>query len=161
MSIHWIRVESQRLGIIPRPRGWDCLGDDLDSLQKAGIDVISALTANEVDELGLADEALHCLALGIEFFSFPIEDRGVPDCIEAYCDLIRLLSERLNEGKSVAVHCRGGIGRSSIIVASLLIARGLTVESAFCEIETARGCGVPDTPDQRKWVECYATRFKT
>jgi len=161
MNVYWIRDESPRLGIIPRPRGWDWLEGDIDSIQKAGIDVVvSALMPSEVDELGLADEPSHCQALGIEFFSFPIEDRGIPDCVDFYCDLIRMLNERLNQGKSVAVHCRAGIGRSSTMVASVLIAHGLSVESAFREIETARGCAVPDTPEQRKWIERHATRFK-
>jgi len=160
MNVYWIRDESPRLGIIPRPRGWDWLEGDIGSIQKAGITVVvSALIPSEVNELGLADEPSHCQALGIEFFSFPIEDRGVPDCVDAYCDLIRILNERMIQGKSVAVHCRAGIGRSSMIVASILIACGLSVESAFHKVESARGCAVPDTPEQRKWVECNATRF--
>jgi len=40
MNVYWIRDESPRLGIIPRPRGWDWLEGDIDSIQKVGIDVV-------------------------------------------------------------------------------------------------------------------------
>ena len=55
----------------------------------------------------------------------------------------------MREGRAVAVHCRAGIGRSSMIVASALIRNGLSPESAFRAIEESRGCNVPDTPEQK------------
>jgi hypothetical protein len=79
MSFHWINREGVRLGIMPRPRGNDWLSDDLRILRQAGVDVIvSALTALEAEELGLAAEAQECAQNGLLFISFPIEDRSVP-----------------------------------------------------------------------------------
>jgi hypothetical protein len=45
-----------------------------------------------------------------------------------------------------------------MLCACLLSMRGLTVDSAFQKIQTARGCSVPDTAEQRKWVEYFAAR---
>jgi protein-tyrosine phosphatase len=61
----------------------------------------------------------------------------------------------LAEGKAVGVHCRAGIGRSSLIAAALLIQNGVSPETAFLTIQEARGCPVPDTVEQRNWVERY------
>jgi hypothetical protein len=46
-----------------------------------------------------------------------------------------------------------------MIVASALIRNGLSVDSAFSAIQEARGCSVPDTPEQRQWVERYSSRL--
>jgi protein-tyrosine phosphatase len=69
--------------------------------------------------------------------------------------LLNSLKISLAQGKSVGVHCRAGIGRSSLIAASLLIQAGLSAEAAFLSIQKSRGCPVPDTAEQRQWVERY------
>jgi len=161
MTPYWIRTDAVRLAIIPRPRGDDWLPDDISILQRAGVDVIvSALTPSEEEELGLAGEAECCRNSGMRFLSFPVEDRSVPASESDFKGLVELIDEFLSKGNAVAVHCRAGIGRSSIITASVLIHRGLPVERAFSVIEEARGCPVPDTQEQRAWVEHLSSRLK-
>jgi protein-tyrosine phosphatase len=65
-------------------------------------------------------EAL-CRQHGIEFISFPIPDRGVPASLRDATDLVRTVVNGIGDGKAVAVHCRAGIGRSSLIAASVLV----------------------------------------
>jgi protein-tyrosine phosphatase len=156
MNPYWITANDVRLAIVPRPRGQDWLPDDIGLLRRAGIDVlVSALTPSEADELGLSEEAECCRNSGIEFFSFPIEDRSVPTSSKSFGMLLNSLKISLAQGKSVGVHCRAGIGRSSLIAASLLIQAGLSAEAAFLSIQKSRGCPVPDTAEQRQWVERY------
>jgi hypothetical protein len=141
---YWIKTDGVRLAIIPRPRGQDWLPDDISLLQRAGIDVVvSALTAAENEQLGLVEESRCCQSRGIEFLSFPIEDRSVPNSSAEFTELVNSVTDFLRKGKAVAVHCRAGIGRSSMIVASALIHIGLSTESAFRSIEESRGCPVP------------------
>ena len=92
-------------------------------------------------------------------FSFFIKNRSVPASFSEFDGLLNSLTDRLRNGKAVGVHCRAGIGRSSMIVASALIRDGLSVDSAFRVIQDARGCSVPDTAEQRQWVERYSSRF--
>jgi protein-tyrosine phosphatase len=142
-----------RLSIIARPRGGDWLGDEVTALHQAGVDVVvSLLTWLEVAELELAEEADWCARHGVEYLSLPIEDRGVPASTRDAFELLELLRFRLAEGKHVAIHCRQGIGRSSLIAASLLGLLGQPSEQAFAAIEAARGRPVPDTEEQRAWV---------
>ena len=119
--------------------------------------VVSALTPAENEELGLVDESRCCQNTGIEFLSFPIKDRSVPKSVARFSGLLDTVTDRLRQGKAVAVHCRAGIGHSSMIVALALIRSGLSTESAFREIEESRGCPVPDTPKQRRWVERHSS----
>jgi len=74
---YWIKTEGVRLAIIPRPRGQDWLPDDNSLLQRAGIDVVvSGLTAAENEGVGNSSrKVVAAKSRGIEFLSFPIEDR--------------------------------------------------------------------------------------
>src|ERR1700751_1970856 len=160
MNPCWIKVEGFRLGIIPRPRGLDWLPDDVGALRRAGVDVvISALTPAETEEWGLRDESRRCADNGLTFLPFPIEDRSVPTSLSEFDGLIDSVTDYLREGKAVVVHCWGGVGRSSMIAAFWLIRNGLSADSALRVIEEARGRQVPDTAEQRQWVERYSSRF--
>jgi protein-tyrosine phosphatase len=141
------------LAIVPRPRGGDWLGDEIAAWRKADIDlVVSALTAEEISHLELDDEGKLCKAKGIEFVSFPIPDRRLPESATDALELARRLEARLRAGTRVAIHCRQGIGRSAILAALVLAAAGVDAETAFERIGAARKCPVPDTPAQREWV---------
>ena len=156
MSIYWIDVQQVRLGIMARPRGDDWLVDDLRAPKRSGVDVIvSALTAPETEELGLTEEAEGCVQNGITFFSFPIEDRSVPANFGQFEIFVSQLLEHARNGKSLVIHCRAGIGRSSLIAGCALTKLGLSADQAFRFIEKARSCPVPDTLEQWEWVENY------
>jgi protein-tyrosine phosphatase len=141
------------LGIVPRPRGGDWLADEVRSWRAAQIDVVaSLLTPEEAAELDLQAEEALAREEGLEYHAFPIPDYGVPRSRADLLSFLSRLEAALESGKNVAVHCRAGIGRSSVVVASLLVAAGLEPEEAFRRIEKARGRPVPDTPEQREWV---------
>ena len=160
MDPFWIKKEGVRLAITPRPRGYEWLVDDIRLLKRAGVDVlVSALTRAEAQDMGLLEESQCCQKYGLEFLSFPIEDSSVPDSFCEFDGLVNSIMEHLRNGRAVGVHCRAGIGRSAMIVASALIRAGLSADSAFRVIQEARGCPVPNTPGQRQWVERYSSRF--
>ena len=50
------------------------------------------------------------------------------------------------------MHCWGGVGRSSLFAAALLVARGTDADTALARIAAARGVPVPETDEQRAWV---------
>lgn len=158
VRIHWIDgVTFGRVGIMPRPRGGDWLEDEVRSLCASGVDVVvSLLEREEITELDVVNEQAFCETNGIRFLSFPIKDRGVPPLNRETVDFIRMLAEILSEGKTVVIHCRQGVGRSALIAASVLVVKGLDVNLAFERVAAARGCPVPDTQEQREWVDKFA-----
>jgi len=155
---HWIKGSWRgRLAIVPRPRGGDWLEDEIHSWHEAGLDtIVSLLTPDEIEEFDLGSEERLSKAQGIEFISFPILDREVPASRESTIALAHKLEGALTSGKNVGLHCRQGIGRSSLIAASVLIASGENSTEAFERISTARGRPVPDTVEQKEWVYTLA-----
>jgi predicted protein tyrosine phosphatase len=142
-----------RLGIVPRPRGGDWLADEVRSWRASGLDiVVSLLMPGEEAELELREEKERSRDEGLEFYAFPIPDLGVPRSRADFAKLIGELENKLEAGKNVAVHCRQGIGRSSLVVASLLVSAGQGPGEAFRRIESVRGRPVPETLEQREWV---------
>ena len=156
-DIHWIEVQTLgRLAIMARPRAGDWLADEIACWQPAGIGlVVSLLEADEVFELGLREEAELCRQHGMEFVSFPIQDRGVPASVDAAHALSRSIMQRLEDDTAIAVHCRAGIGRSSLVAACALVCSGHDADAAFALISEARGLQVPDTEEQREWVASF------
>ena len=146
-------VGGGRLAIVPRPHGGDWLADDLRDLHRAGVTVlVSTLTAFEEAELALAEEAALAEAAGLRFQALPLPDRGVPASTAALLPTLDALVADLAGGSTVAVHCRMGIGRSSLLAAALLARLGWEADAAWRPIELARGRPVPDTDEQRAWV---------
>jgi len=145
------------LSIMARPRGGDWLTDEIQAWRDAGVNiVVSLLTPEEQEELGLDEEASLCQGASLAFYAFAIPDRSVPPQQAEVERLIDEIVEALKTGKYVAIHCRMGIGRSAMIAAAALVELGETPEDALAKIQAARGLPVPDTPEQAQWIAQYA-----
>jgi len=89
-------------------------------------------------------------------YSFPLADRSVPTDSAEFHLFIRQLTGEVAAGRNVAAHCRGSIGRATIVTACVLIAQSWTPDRALAAIEAARECTVPDTADQRSWIKQFS-----
>ena len=147
-----------RLALGARPRSGPWLEDDIGSLPASGFDLlVSALTPEEMTKSELDGVPAICLAHGIEFVHFPVGNLMVPE-VEAALPLLQGWHQALMEGRGVAIHCWGGVGRSATLAAALLTLGGVDAEDAWSRVETARGREVPDTPEQHQWVFDVARR---
>jgi protein-tyrosine phosphatase len=162
-ELYWIEGPWRgRLAIMPRPRGGDWLEDEIQSWRHAGVDVVvSLLTREEQSELNLRDEEALCRANNIEFGSFPIVDRSVPSSAEGFSEQVIKLAEQLANGQNIAVHCRQGIGRAALVAICLLTVSGMEPAAAMERVGAARGCDVPETPEQRRWIADFAKSLVT
>ena len=157
-KLYWLSNSTAgRLAISGRPRGGDWLEDEVAGWRQQGVDVVvSLLTDSENKDLDLQSEAAVVGQKGIRFYSFPIEDRGVPSSFGNVERLATQLGSELHQGKKVAIHCRQGIGRSSLLAAAVLISAGEEIEHSLKTIRDARGVDVPETPEQRNWLNQFA-----
>lgn len=152
--IYWLEnTWPGRLAIVARPRGGDWLGDEIAAWASANLDVIiSLLEEDEAAELGLVKEGELCRAAGLVFISFPVVDRSVPASREEVLVLAGKLGALLKEGKNIGIHCRQSVGRASLLTTSVLIGLGVEPQDALLQISDARGCEVPETPQQLEWL---------
>ena len=117
-------------------------------------DVVSLLRNDEVAELDLTDEEHFCCKTSIGFVRFPIQDRGLPDLdLLKHCALKS--SELLINKRSLATHCRAGIGRAGLLSCCILQELGMEAVEAIRSVSDARGANVPDTEGQRKFILNY------
>ena len=154
--IYWIHQfdNTAKLGIMARPRGDDWLVDEIANLKKQNVRLlISLLEAEEINELRLRQQETVCKGNDIEFINFPIADRDIPKIDDKTDWLIEYLTDKHKAGVSIVIHCRMGIGRSSIIAAAVLLQAGLKADKIITDISKIRGLKVPDTDKQLQWLK--------
>jgi protein-tyrosine phosphatase len=154
----WVETGTTlRLAIVLCPRGGERLLDDLVQIKLSGVDVlVSVLPADETNELRLAAEGQCCAALDIDFRTYPISIQQTPASPQSFAKFIDEVRAEVRAGRSVAVHCRASIGRSSLFLAARMVAEGFTPDDAFKRLSEARGLEVPDTSEQVRWVKWFA-----
>ena len=141
-----------RLSTMARPRGGAWLAEELTALVHDGVDrLVCLLTDTELVELDLSEESALASAAELDFRRFPIPDLTVP-APGPFRDLARELVQDLLADRAVVIHCRAGIGRSSLLAAAVLKVEGYDAEEAWQLITEARGLPVPDTDEQREYV---------
>ena len=162
MTPFWIDPGlSLRIAIVPRPQPGAYLIRDLRALKSAGIDIlVSMLPPAEAASLGLEAEAEAAAHAGLDFHSFPISDGGIPSSPAPYLAFVESLRQRLHAGQSLGVHCYASIGRSSLLLATILVLEGLAPDDAFRRLTRARGTRVPDTQAQVDWITQLAATLR-
>ena len=159
--LFWIADPNVRLAIMPRPRGGDDLPDEMRALRQMGANVlVCLLTSDEMNELDLTNEPEAAQSAGLTYLSLPIPDACVPNNANAFRALTDTVVAQVRSGRGVVIHCRGGIGRSSIVAACVLHAMGSTPEAALETLTKCRGVHVPDTDEQKRWIMSYRRNTK-
>ncbi len=140
-----------------RPRGGEWVADEMEAWHSEGVDtIVSLLEDGEEQELSLKAEGTEAEAHGMSFRSFPIPDREVPSSSREFAETLKQIQRDLLEGRNVVLHCRQGVGRTGMVAAGLLLLAGYQPASAIALLSEARGVAVPETPDQRRWLDRYA-----
>jgi protein-tyrosine phosphatase len=104
----------------------------LDALLRAGVRTFIDLTeCGELqpycgDILTSRAEVLGIDTRTIEFHRFPIPDRCLPKSTEFMYSVMEVLKDNEKRGRITAVHCRGGIGRTGMVIGCWLVESGRT-----------------------------------
>lgn len=150
----WIDTASPlKLAIASRPQGGMWLQEDIRLLKSEGIEIlVSLLCYGENRELELEQEKAVCSSVGMSLVNFPIPDGQVPPSRFAFVTFAQFVHKRAKEGSRIGVHCRACIGRSAVLLATVMRLDGHSARDAFDRISDARGVRVPHTAEQAKWV---------
>jgi ADP-ribosyl-[dinitrogen reductase] hydrolase len=91
--------------------------------------------------------------LGIRWLHLPIVDVWVPDKAfeEEWETAGGELRRILREGGRIVLHCRGGLGRTGLVAARLLIEFGMAPQEAIRRVRAARP-GAIQTREQEEYV---------
>lgn len=144
------------LAVVLCPRGGRHLAGELRHLKRSGVHtLVSLLSSDQVEMLDLEQESSIAKSLGMEFLHHPIPDHELPPDLRAFRSLVADLARRLRAGDCIGIHCWGSIGRATVTAACTLIHLGWSPKTALAAVETARGCPVPDTEEQERWILSY------
>jgi hypothetical protein len=131
---------------------WRDLDLDAACLHTLGVDVLFLLVEDEELAWCRVPELPEVIpAAGIELVRFPIRDPRVPTDDVAFRAAVDALVARLRAGRSVTIACRGGIDRSGMAAACLLVSSGLGTADAIARIHAARH-GSLTYPEQLAYV---------
>ncbi|MEO1114709.1 MAG: protein-tyrosine phosphatase family protein [Pseudomonadota bacterium] len=142
---------------MPKPSS-DWLRDDLGKLREFGVSrLVSMLTLDEINELGLQEEPKVSRELGLDFTNLGVPDRTVPEAGKV-SELVASIRKDLRHDLGVAIHCRAGIGRSGLTAACVLVSEGMDADEAMDLVTESRGVKTPDTQEQAEFVRNFRFR---
>jgi ADP-ribosylglycohydrolase/protein-tyrosine phosphatase len=102
--------------------------------------VVSLVELPEFGLLGVSNFPDEVARLSADWHHLPVVDMQVPDA-QFERDWIyhgHVLRQRLQRGGRVLLHCRGGLGRSGMIAARLLVEMGADPEAAIARVRSAQ-----------------------
>ena len=146
-----------KLYVMPHPEP-DRLDQALGAIRGDGVEMlVSLLDDHDIAAIGLEREAELCAASGLTFIRFPIADYGLPQP-GPFAELVDNLAGELSAGRSIAIHCRAGIGRTGMLACCILKQLGASADDAIQSVSWARQSRVPDTVEQRRFIVAFGRR---
>lgn len=143
-SISEIAVGGGVLGLCPLPQA-----ADVAALRDWRADMVLTLV-EDAEAAGLSPHLATALAAaGLSQLCFPIADYGVP--ARGWAAVSADLRGLLAKGGRIAVHCRGGCGRTGMIALRLMVELGEAPDAALARLRVVRPCAV-ETEGQRLWA---------
>lgn len=134
---------------------WDRdLDKDLATIRSWGGSVlISLIEEHEFVELGVTELPQACLQHGIVWHGLPIVDGAIPDTVweESWIKIRPSLHQTLREGGRIVIHCKGGLGRTGLLAARILVEFGRSPDEAIRQVRQARP-GAIETVEQEHYV---------
>lgn len=125
------------------------VAESLQQLQQAGASAVVTLTpATELAKLNIVGLVEQCQALGLQWFHCPIADDCAPaaDFTAAWQQAAPQLQQLLDQQQKIAIHCKGGSGRTSLVAAQLLVERGIDKAEIMASIRELRPYALTLTP---------------
>lgn len=119
--------------------------------------VVTLMEQHEFALLRVPDLDDRVATHGMAWAHLPIPDQAVPgDAFAAAWPRVRTeLLSHLKPGGRVVLHCRGGLGRTGLVAAVLLIETGMAAEDAIQTVRSVRPRAI-ETDGQARFVQRLA-----
>ncbi len=153
-AISELSLGEGRLGICPLPGRWGRYKDNLSTVLAWRPSLVLTMTTSaELAAHGASGLGADLSANDIIWHHLPIRDFGAPDTdIRArWADISPQAQDLLACGGKVLAHCKGGCGRSGMMLLRLMVDMGEDPDAALSRLRRARACAV-ETDEQRHWA---------
>ncbi len=130
---------------------------DLDAIKYWGAGtVITLLEEDEIQALKVPELETSIQARDMNWVHLPLPNDAVPDTawMRKFHRIQPELSTRIARGEGIFIHCMGGIGRTSVAAALLLVHAGWTAERSIAAVHNARAESFV-MPEQADFVRIY------
>ena len=154
-----ISVGPAILGMSPLP---GLTGDFLADVEKIfnwnPTTILSLTPKEEMEYLGASDFVSMIAKERIPWVHFPIKDFSIVDQQQEVLweKISKNINLQINNGNRILVHCRGGCGRTGMIVLRFMIEFGEDPEKALERLRVIRPCAI-ETLAQENWAKFYNT----
>lgn len=130
---------------------------DLDALfgQFQATVFVSLMEDFEYRRFGISSLFREVRERGAQVVHYPIVDVSVPTSPATFRVLVERLYALVQTGERIFVHCKGGLGRTGLVVACLLVRLGHSAPEAVRITRETRK-GTIQTRTQEQWVYDYA-----
>ncbi len=150
---YWVTPGKLLAGPYPARMDQELTRERLAALLDAGVTVFVNLTerGERPDYLEPLEAEATRRGVLVQHHRLPIPDFDVPH--DAH--MVRILDTidaAIAAGRTVYVHCMGGIGRTGTVVGCYLVRHGLVGDEALAEIARLLHAGSPETETQRRMV---------
>lgn len=133
------------------------LEEALLALKQAGASgVITLMPDSELSANGAEQIAQRCQALDLAWYHLPVADEQVPleDFGQGWKASRPAILEHLRAGRSLAIHCKGGSGRTGLIAARILIETGIPRTQAITLVQALRPKAIQH-PVHINWISQF------
>lgn len=158
LVIHALSVADGILALCPLPGAGGNYRGDLDHIHdwQPGL-VISMTTESEQVAVGAGTLGTDIQSMASRWIHLPVPDFSAPtsDVLVKWPSVSHMARKALVGGGRVLVHCRGGCGRSGMVVLRLMIEGGEKPAQALARLRAVRPCAV-ETSEQMQWA--YGSR---
>lgn len=117
------------------------LKETVAQLKEQGVTaILSMMTHQEMKDLGADSLSSECQKNNISWFDMETDDHKVPGAdalLKWEKDKDNLIST-ITQGGTVAIHCKGGTGRTGVGAAMLLLELGWDADNAIADIQTLK-----------------------
>ena len=141
---------------------WDRdMDEDLARLREAygASMLVSLCEPQELAFLRIADLWHRAREVGLQVEAYPFPDGGVPPSRAWLFPLIDALLWAASEGRTVVIHCRGGLGRSGLVAACALVARDKPAAEAMAIVRAARR-GAIERDVQEEFIRAFEAEWR-